>query len=91
MNDLFMWEYEGKTEFGWKHWERTSLSLYVARDSSVSPIRDISEVTNLRKVKVVFEELAKGDNARPCLGCQCEPNQVTKDAIEEARNRNDTR
>ena len=32
-----------------------------------------------------------GDNARPCFGCQCEPNQVTKDAIEEARNRNDSR
>ena len=32
-----------------------------------------------------------GDNACPCFGCQCEPNQVTKDAIEEARNRNDTR
>jgi hypothetical protein len=28
-----------------------------------------------------------GDNACPCFGCQCEPNQVTKDAIEEARNR----
>ena len=30
-----------------------------------------------------------GDNACPCFGCQCEPNQVTKDAIEEARNRNE--
>ena len=28
-----------------------------------------------------------GDNACPCFGCQCEPNQVTKDAIEEARKR----
>ena len=50
---LWAWEYEGKTEFGWKHWERTSVSLYVASDSSVSPIRDIYQVTNLRKVKVV--------------------------------------
>ena len=32
-----------------------------------------------------------GCNACPCFGCQCEPNQVTKDAIEEARNRNDPR
>ena len=39
-----------------------------------------------------------GDNACPCFGCQCEPNQVTKDAIHEARNaihetrnRNDSR
>jgi hypothetical protein len=30
-----------------------------------------------------------GDNACPCFGCQCEPNQVTKDAIEEARNQNE--
>ena len=29
-----------------------------------------------------------GDNACPCFGCQCEPNQVTKDAIEEARKMN---
>ena len=35
-------------------------------------------------------EIVGGDNACPCFGCQCEPNQVTKDAIEEARNRNDT-
>ena len=49
-------------------------------------VKDINEMN-----KVVFEELAKGDNACPYLGCQCEPNQVTKDAIEEARNRNDTR
>ena len=55
MTQLWAWEYEGKTEFGWKHWERTSVSLYVAQDSSVSPIRDISQVTNLRKVKVVDE------------------------------------
>ena len=58
MTQLWAWEYEGKTEFGWKHWERTSVSLYVAQDSSVSPIRDISEVTNLRKVKVVDEDVA---------------------------------
>ena len=25
------------------------------------------------------------DAVCPCFGCQCEPNQVTKDAIEEAR------
>ena len=55
MTQLWAWEYEGKTEVGWKHWERTSVSLYVAQDSSVSPIRDISQVTNLRKVKVVDE------------------------------------
>ena len=53
MTQLWAWEYEGKTEFGWKHWERTSLSLYVAQDSSVSPIRDTSKVTNLRPAKVV--------------------------------------
>jgi len=56
MTQLWAWEYEGKTEVGWKHWERTSVSLYVAQDSSVSPIRDISQVTNLRKVKVVDED-----------------------------------
>ena len=56
MTQLWAWEYEGKTEFGWQHWERTSVSLYVAQDSSVSPIRDISQVTNLRKVKVVDED-----------------------------------
>ena len=32
-----------------------------------------------------------GDTNCPCFGCQCEPNQVTKDAIEEARNQNDPR
>ena len=37
------------------------------------------------------ESGVSGDNACPCFGCQLEPNQVTKDAIEEARNRNDTR
>ena len=61
MNNLFMWDYQGKTEFGWKHWERTSVSLYVAQDSSVSPIRDISKVTNLRKVKVVDEDVVVFD------------------------------
>ena len=29
------------------------------------------------------------DAVCPCFACQCEPNQVTKDAIEEARNRNE--
>ena len=56
MTQLWAWEYKGKTEYGWKHWERTSVSLYVAQDSSVSPIMDISQVTNLRKVKVVDED-----------------------------------
>ena len=56
MTQLWAWEYKGKTEYGWKHWERTSVSLYVAQDSSVSPIRDISQVTNLRKAKVVDED-----------------------------------
>jgi len=69
MTQLWAWEYEGKTEYGWKHWERTSVSLYVAQDSSVSPIMDISQVTNLRKVKVVDEDavvidLKKIPNAR---------------------------
>ena len=43
-------------------------------------------------------DIVSGDNACPCFGCQCEPNQVTKDAIHEARNaihetrnRNDSR
>ena len=56
MNNLFMWDYQGQTEFGWKHSERTSASLYVASDSSVSPIRDISQVTNFRPAKVVDED-----------------------------------
>ena len=56
MTQLWAWEHEGKTEYGWKHWERTQVSLYVAQDSSVSPIRNISKVTNLRKVKVVDED-----------------------------------
>ena len=56
MTQLWAWEYKGKTEYGWKHWERTQVSLYVAQDSSVSPIRNISKVTNLREVKVVDED-----------------------------------
>ena len=56
LGQLWAWEHEGKTEYGWKHWERTQVSLYVAQDSSVSPIRNISKVTNLRKVKVVDED-----------------------------------
>jgi hypothetical protein len=35
--------------------------------------------------------IGEQNEACPCFGCQCEPNQVTKDAIEEARNRNDPR
>ena len=57
MTQLWAWEYEGKTEYGWKHWERTSVFLDVAEHSSVSPIRDISQVTNLRKAKVVDEDV----------------------------------
>ena len=43
------------------------------------------QMTNKEQLELI------GDNACPCFGCQCEPNQVTKDAIEEARNINDTR
>lgn len=56
MIQLWAWEYEGKTEFGGRHWEGPFNSLYVASDSFIMTIRDISEVTNLRKVKVVDED-----------------------------------
>ena len=44
--------------------------------------------------EMVGEQIVETENwinTCPCFGCQCEPNQVTKDAIEEARNRNDPR
>jgi hypothetical protein len=56
MNQLWAWEYKEKTEFGWRYWERTLVSLYTAEDSSMSPIKDISQVTKLRKVKIVDED-----------------------------------
>ena len=55
------------------------------------------EVPTITKGDIEADAIASGQmsaivgNACPCFGCQCEPNQVTKDAIEEARNRNDTR
>ena len=48
-------------------------------------------MTHDELLEKICENGMNGDNACPCFGCQCEPNQVTKDAIEEARNRNDTR
>ena len=56
MSQLWAWEYEGQDEVGWRHGERTSFSLFVVRDSLVLVNRDISQVTNLRKVKVVDED-----------------------------------
>ena len=47
MTDLFMWEYEGKTEFGYKY-EARFLTL---TDPYLSKWRN--EVTNLRPAKVV--------------------------------------
>ena len=47
MTDLFMWEYEGKTEFGYKY-EARFLTLM---DPYLSKWRN--EVTNLRPAKVV--------------------------------------
>ena len=56
MIQLWAWEYEGKAEVGWRHGERTSFSLFVVQDSLVLVNRDISQVTDLRKVKVVDED-----------------------------------
>ena len=50
MTDLFMWEYEGKTEFGYKY-EARFLTLM---DPYLSKWRN--EVTNLRPAKVVDED-----------------------------------
>ena len=55
----------------------TLIEMRKLRNEMEPPMTDINEIV--------------GEHACPCFGCQCEPNQVTKDAIEEARNRNDTR
>ena len=93
MNNLFMWDYQGKTEIGFAPSEsdrRGNYFLY-AIGWGVSQTRNRAYVTNLRPAKVVEADAVSNDAVCPCFACQCEPNQVTKDAIEEARNRNDTR
>ena len=88
MTQLWAWEYEGKTEVGFKSIVDNQ-ELFAVPDWSPLGRRTTYQVHNLRKVKVVDEDVVTNDAVCPCFGCQCEPNQVTKDAIEEARNRNE--
>ena len=93
MNYIFMWDYQGKTEIGFAPSEsdrRGNYFLY-AIGWGVSQTRNRAYVTNLRSAKVVEADAVSNDAVSPCFACQCEPNQVTKDAIEEAKNQNDPR
>ena len=66
MTDLFMWEYEGKTEFGYKY-EARFLTLM---DPYLSKWRN--EVTNLRPAKVVDEDCQDESHTfvvRPWASC----------------------
>ena len=60
MTQLWAWEYEGKTEFGYetnRGFEGTR--RFMRRDSGTSGfMRDTRFITNLRKAKVVDEDLA---------------------------------
>ena len=60
-------------------------------DFMPSKVETFDRCSHLKDAAIARGYGVSGDNACPCFGCQCEPNQVTKDAIEEARNQNDTR
>ena len=60
MNQLWAWEYEGQDEFGYKMGHRfEGIRRFMRIDSGTSGfIRDTRFITNLRKVKVVDEDVA---------------------------------
>ena len=84
-HQLWAWEYEGQEEVGTQK-SGNSCVFKSAASEAIPILRHTDHITNLRKVKVVDADAVSNDAACPCFACQCEPNQVTKDAIEEARN-----
>lgn len=89
MSNFVSWSYNGEIEYGYAPDEKNRIGDYHLE--GVEFDRKRSQVTNLRPAKVVEADAVSNDAVCPSFACQCEPNQVTKDAIEEARNRNDTR